>query len=156
MKAASSNESIEDNSVRKFEDLWGDHPCDHICNEDPAIMITYPCLGLDRHREVRVDVSKIRKVVEVECCSLNHERECNKVIAIMKANPYVGALLLSYISQLGHQADPDDASSACATILPRHWLEPSGGSDRQVLFTVPFEEDPETTRKRMADIRRNR
>ena len=29
-------------------------------------MITYPYLGLDRHRKVRVDVSKIRKVVEVD------------------------------------------------------------------------------------------
>ena len=63
MKAASSNENIEENSVRKFEDLWGDHPCDHIYNEDPAFMITYPYRGLDKYRTMRVARFPGRKVV---------------------------------------------------------------------------------------------
>ena len=72
--------------------------------------------------------SSNQEVVEEECCRLNNERERNKVTAIMKASPYVGALLLKYLSQLGHQADPDDAFSACAPgIIPSHWLVPSGG-----------------------------
>ena len=97
--------------------------------------------------------SSNQDVVEEECCRLNNERERNEVTSIMKANPYVGALLLKYLSQLGHQADPDDAFNACAPIIPSHWLVPSGGSGGRILCTVPFE-DQEANRESMADIRR--
>ena len=96
--------------------------------------------------------SSNQEVVEEECCRLNNERERNEVTTIMKANPYVGALLLKYLSQLGHQADPDDAFSVCAPgIIPSHWLVPSGGSDRRS-YTVPFE-NQEAIRESMACIR---
>ena len=87
--------------------------------------------------------SSNKEDVEEECCRINNEQERNEVTAIMKANPYVGALLLKYLRQLGLRANPDDAFSVCAPgIIPMHWLVPSGGSDRRS-YTVPVGESPD-------------
>ena len=82
--------------------------------------------------------------------------------AIMIAKPYVGALLLNYLGHLGLRADPDDAFSVCAPLVPTLSKGPemvqtqrvpnAQGSYRRSL-SVPFEQEEAIMAEGIACIR---